>query len=194
MRHLKGWPLLAFLVLSGLLDAVVTGVRVQTGIIERGGVLALLVNVPRIAFAFAVGILFFRSGAWRKAPRVPIALIGVALAIFLIMPGENGPIYAVVVLLVILPATLLLGARASPGPAVSGVCAWLGDLSYPLYVLHFPVGRAVIYGIKTRVPDDRIQTAVALLVSVIAAWAALKLFDEPVRRWLRPPRKVLGLT
>lgn len=185
VRHLRGWTLIGFLIILGILDASVTSIRVQSDIIERGGILSLLINVPRTAFAFSLGIVLFRSNIWRRVPRIPVVLVGGALGIALTMPGENGPIYNLAVLFILLPAAVLLAANAKPVPATAGICAFLGDLSYPLYVLHFPVGRAVIYAIKGNIIDDRIQTAIAVSVSTIVSWVALKAYDEPVRRWLR---------
>jgi peptidoglycan/LPS O-acetylase OafA/YrhL len=67
------------------------------------------------------------------------------------------------------------------------VCRFLGDISYPLYITHY----ALIYTYTAWVVDRKpalsksVPMGVALFVTALAiAYACLKLFDEPVRRWL----------
>ena len=66
---------------------------------------------------------------------------------------------------------------------------FFGELSYPLYITHFPL----VYLQKSWVyyhPDAPLSAhvAVAVCVYVMAvanAWAAYKLYDLPVRAWLK---------
>ena len=72
--------------------------------------------------------------------------------------------------------------------ASTNVCKFLGDISYPLYIVHYPV-MYMFYAwlIKNRVYTLSEAWLVALLViltSVTLAYACLKLYDEPVRRFL----------
>ena len=72
--------------------------------------------------------------------------------------------------------------------ASTNVCRFLGDISYPLYIVHYPV-MYLFYAwlIKNKVYTLSEAWPVALLViltSVTLAYACLKLYDEPVRRFL----------
>ena len=65
----------------------------------------------------------------------------------------------------------------------------MGDISYPLYITHFPL-MYMHTSWAHRHPDAPIGTHifVAITTFILAigiAWASLKLYDEPVREWLR---------
>ncbi|MBR5477440.1 MAG: acyltransferase, partial [Bacteroidaceae bacterium] len=76
-----------------------------------------------------------------------------------------------------------------PGSSfTSRVSKMLGDLSYPLYIVHYPI-MYVFYAwlIEKRYYTLQECLGVAVLVvasSIMLALICLKLYDEPVRRWL----------
>ena len=69
------------------------------------------------------------------------------------------------------------------------ICKFLGDISYPLYITHYPL----IYIYTTWVVDNKIPLGVkglsvgllVVLAGIGLALACLKLYDEPVRAWLK---------
>ena len=68
------------------------------------------------------------------------------------------------------------------------ICRFLGDISYPLYIVHYPL-MYVFYRwlIKTEQYTLQETWCVALTIvvcSIVLAWICLKFYDEPVRRWL----------
>lgn len=70
----------------------------------------------------------------------------------------------------------------------TGICKFLGDISYPVYIVHYPL----MYLFYAWLIDNKYYTlgetwpiAIAVCVlSVVLAYACLKLYDEPVRKWL----------
>jgi peptidoglycan/LPS O-acetylase OafA/YrhL len=73
-------------------------------------------------------------------------------------------------------------------PSANRICGFLGDISYPIYITHYPL----IYLYTAWVGDQHLSLAQsypgALLVffgSFALAYASLKLYDEPVRNWLK---------
>ena len=70
----------------------------------------------------------------------------------------------------------------------TGICKFLGDISYPVYIVHYPL----MYLFYAWLIDNKYYTlgetwpiAIAVCVaSVILAYACLKFYDEPVRKWL----------
>lgn len=70
----------------------------------------------------------------------------------------------------------------------TGICKFLGDISYPVYIVHYPL----MYLFYAWLIDNKYYTlgetwpiAIAVCVaSVVLAYACLKFYDEPVRRWL----------
>jgi len=73
------------------------------------------------------------------------------------------------------------------------ICKFFGDISYPLYITHYPL----IYVFTAWVVNNKIPLGtqgllvglLLVIVSIAIAYASLKLYDEPVREWLK--KKVL---
>ena len=64
----------------------------------------------------------------------------------------------------------------------------LGDLSYPLYIVHYPI-MYIFYAWLIEKKHYTLGTCweISLLVvaaSILLALLCLKLYDEPVRHWL----------
>ena len=103
--------------------------------------------------------------------------------------GVPDGLYQAVSILLLFPLIVLAGAGSRTTDAKSTkVCNFLGNLSYPLYITHYPVMYMQMAWVE-RNPDAPLWMHIVLnagvvLVSVGAAWAWLKLYDEPVRRWL----------
>ena len=68
------------------------------------------------------------------------------------------------------------------------VCKFLGDISYPLYIVHYPV----MYLFYSWLIENKMYTlgetwqvvVLVFAVNITLAYTCLKLYDEPVRRWL----------
>jgi peptidoglycan/LPS O-acetylase OafA/YrhL len=99
----------------------------------------------------------------------------------------NG-LYDALCVLLLFPLIVAIGAgeKAVDGPTVR-IARFFGDLSFPLYITHYPL----IYLYTAWVVDNRIPPARGAIWSVVlvgtavaVAYASLKLYDEPVRRWL----------
>ena len=141
---------------------------------------------PRAVFSFFLGVLIHRL----PIPRRPVApaLILAAAALLFWAP----PLAAVLV-----GFPLVLIAATAPDGRPSRVMAAMGALSYPLYVIHYPLLHWVGWLLAGRLPEwAGVPVSVALVLACTVL--ALKLWDEPVRRWLsrqpaaarvNPPRR-----
>ena len=73
--------------------------------------------------------------------------------------------------------------------ASTRICRFLGDISYPLYIVHYPLMYAFyMWLIKTRqytLYETWPTALAAVTASIVLAWLCLKLYDMPVRKWLR---------
>ena len=83
-----------------------------------------------------------------------------------------------------------MGAGSSiVGKHSSRIGKFLGDISYPLYITHYPlIYLHTAWAIKhSEAPlGTHIMVGITTLVmSLFIAWSALKLYDEPVRMWLK---------
>ncbi len=143
----------------------------------------------RTAFGFYGGVLLYRLMRMRKLPTVGAPIWALGLVLLLVFTTHNlgalNGLFDMICLLVIFPVVLVLGAHAADGrwDAVNRVS---GALSYPVYVLHYPL-YMVIGGLLIKAGGP-LPTPWQGLVSgglvVAISWAALKFYDEPLRAWL----------
>ena len=100
----------------------------------------------------------------------------------------NG-IYELACIILVFPLIVWFGASGRPKGKISmKACKFLGDISYPLYIVHYPV----MYLFYSWLIDKELYTLgetwlMVLLVmatNIALAYACLKLYDEPVRKWL----------
>ena len=99
----------------------------------------------------------------------------------------NG-LYDALCTLFVFPAVVYLGACGTTTDAFSGgLCEFLGRLSYPVYILHYPV----MYLFYSWVWNNGYAfsqvwpvCAGLFLLILLMAWCALKFYDEPVRKYL----------
>ena len=154
-------------------------------------------GLVRMLFPFTMGMLLARTfkprkvkGAFWKCSLMLIMLFAVPY----IAPFENSRIslnslYEVVCIALVFPFIVWLGACGGTGSFfTSKVSKVLGDLSYPLYIVHYPI-MYIFYAwlIEKKVYTLNECLGVAALVvvsSIVLALLCLKLYDEPVRRWL----------
>ncbi len=145
----------------------------------------------RVAFSFPAGLLLYRLG-WKLRTRLGFGALSLSLLLTLAMPYARGAwVREAVVIVLIFPLIVALGAGVSVTPRIERLCRISGELSYPLYMTHY--GVIWIWGdyaSKHHLVSPSLWTAVALgvFVMVAFAWAVLTLYDEPVRRYLSAKR------
>ena len=152
------------------------------------------VGFTRLAYPFIAGLLLSRVGKLIRL-RGAFWLCSLCIVAALAVPhlGEerlwlNG-LYDAACIIVLFPLIVAAGAGGKVTDWVSKkVCNFLGDISYPLYITHYPF----VYIYTAWVVDTRPAWTEALgygaLVycgSILLAWLCLRLYDEPVRGWLK---------
>lgn len=157
----------------------------------------IYIGICRLLYPFFGGLLLYRLGK----PRVNLKSGGMlwcslAVAATLAVPHIGGEthqwlngLYCVVIILFVYPAIVAAGA-GSPlkGRKTTAVCKFLGLISYPLYITHYPM-IYVQMNWAARHADAPLGThiwvAVSIFVASIAvAYASVKVYDLPVRAWL----------
>lgn len=149
----------------------------------------------RMMFPFTMGILLSRVFRPLKI-KGAFWICSAILAALLFMPAiESGGriclngVYESFCIILMFPLLVWLGASGSvTGNASSRICRFLGDISYPLYITHYPA-MYLFYAwmIDTQLFTwaDTWQTVVVLLVwNVGFAYLCLRLYDAPVRQRL----------
>ncbi len=99
----------------------------------------------------------------------------------------NG-LYDSLSVILVFPIIIYVGASGTlKGKFADKVCTFLGDVSYPIYIIHFPF----IYIYYAWISNNGLSmhqglsVGLGLLVlSIILSYVALKFYDEPIRKWL----------
>lgn len=154
----------------------------------------------RLGFSLSCGLLLSRMFRPVRV-RGAFWICSIILLILFAIPHVGGKatlwqngLYDAACILFVFPALVWLAASGkTTDRASSGVCKFLGDISYPVYIIHYPF----MYYFYAWVWDNGLTFSdtwpVQLLLffgNIALAYFFLKMYDEPVRRWLS--RKFLG--
>lgn len=155
----------------------------------------LTIGFTRLLFPFFAGLLLSRLG-WKIRVRGGFLWCSLLLVVLLAMPRVGGEahglwngMYEAACILLFFPVVVLMGAGSVTTGRTAKACKFLGDISYPLYITQYPIVFTLLGGWISNTPDA--TSAQVLFTSIMsclfcfaAAYASLKLYDEPVRRWL----------
>lgn len=190
---------LSFLVILAAAALVHFAVTNPNGDVTGGWTLIpeqVRIGLTRTMFPFFGGLLLSRV---TKPTYVKYAFLkcSLLLAAVLFMPRIGGAehvwmngLYESVCIIIVFPVIVYLGASGMVhGQTETRICKFLGDLSYPLYMTHY----TLVYFYVGWVSDHKgislkESWPFALLTyagAILLAYGALKLYDEPVRAWLR---------
>ena len=203
LRKLSNKVLACFVVLAGavLLHFAVTN---PNGDVTGGWTLNaahMRVGITRTIFPFFAGLLLSRVS---RPTYIKNAFLWCSLlvAAVLLMPRIGGAehlwmngFYEAFCIIIVFPLIVYIGASGVVhNQTEDKICKFLGDLSYPLYMTHY----VLVYFYVAWVSNHKGVTLgqavpYALLTfsgAIVLAYISLKLYDEPVRAWLRKKNEV----
>ena len=148
----------------------------------------------RLLFSFSAGLLLFRifkpvkvKGAFWICSLSIIALLSVPRlggAEYLWMNG----VYDTVCFAVFFPFLVYLGASGkTTDKYTTRICKFLGDISYPLYMVHYPFIYLYYAWVKNGnlTFQESFPGALGVVIgSIVLAYGCLKFYDIPVRKYL----------
>lgn len=150
----------------------------------------------RLMFSFSVGLLMSRIFKPAKV-KGAFWICSAVLAVLFTVPHLGGAdrlwingLYESVCAIVIFPALVWLGASGKTTDKVtSTVCKFLGDISYPLYVVHYPLMYLFYWWLwsgEEKIPFSQAWPVaiVVIIASIILAYLCLRFYDIPLRKWL----------
>jgi len=156
----------------------------------------LYIGFTRVLFPFFGGVLLCRIG---KLIRIKNAFWWSSLLIIIMLGvpriGDqhhvwmNG-IYESLCLIVVFPLIVSIGAGGELHSARSEkICNFLGEISYPLYITHYPL----IYWFTAWVVNNKVPLGIkgllmgllVVITGLVIAYLSLRFYDKPVREWLR---------
>ena len=192
-----------------LLVIVAGGALIHYAVTSPNGCLAggwkldgpqLRLGFTRLMYPFFVGLLLSRTGFLIRT-KYAFEKCSVLLFIVLAMPrlgGENhywlNGLYEALCVIVVFPWIVALGAGGKlSGSLFSKGCDFMGKISYPLYIVHYPVIYLYWSWVTPRhLPWTSVWPSTILIAAfcVMMAYACLKLYDEPVRAWLKKKMEI----
>lgn len=156
----------------------------------------LVIGATRLLYPFFMGLLISRVGKLIRV-RGGFWWCSLIIAVILVMPRIGGEahmwmngLYECLCILCVFPLLVMMGAGSRVTDSRSmAVCKWLGELSYPLYISHYPF---IYLQMAWKSSHENAPLMVHVLVGVsiflldvFTAWAAYKMYDVPAREWLK---------
>lgn len=162
----------------------------------------LRIGLTRLLYPFFAGLLLSRIV---KPGQIKNAFLWCSLLLIFVfsVPRLGGHehlwmngLYVSLSIIFIFPFIVYMGASGEvTGKFSSKLCRFLGDISYPLYIIHYPF----IYLYMAWIANNRtflegntpvaqltlvLVSILTLVVSIAVAYASFRLYDVPVRNWL----------
>src|ERR1700744_3914495 len=155
----------------------------------------LHIGFARLLYPFFAGVLLCRVGKLIHI-KYAFTVCNVLLLIVFFIPRIGGTehlwmngLYESVSIIIVFPLIVAIGAGGKMvGNYATKFCNFLGAISYPLYITHYPlIYLHIAWVVNYKVPMQKglLGGVVVLIASVAIAYASLKLYDEPVREWLK---------
>ena len=159
------------------------------------------IGLTRLLYPFFAGLLLSRIA---KPGKIKNAFLwcSMLLIVMLAMPRIGGTqlwhngLYDSLVIIFIFPLIVFLGASGTiTGKVTSKINRFLGDISYPVYIIHYPLiymymawidkNKELLSGNSPYGTLTLVLVSIGVLLSaVICAYACVRLYDIPVRKWL----------
>jgi peptidoglycan/LPS O-acetylase OafA/YrhL len=158
-----------------------------TGIEFTGG-------FSRLLFSFSAGLLLSRIFKPANV-RAAFWICSLSIVVLLAVPRIGGAaslwmngVYDTVCCLLFFPLLVYLGASGKTTDKYTArICKFLGDISYPLYMVHYPFIYLYYAWVKNNhlTFQESLPGAAGVVIgSIILAYLCLMLYDVPVRKYL----------
>ena len=154
----------------------------------------LRIGFTRLVYPFLAGLLLYRISKTGKVKNTFLwcsLLIVIALSIPRIGGTEflwaNG-LYDSLTVIFIFPVIVWLGASGEvKGKYSLKLCKFIGGISYPIYITHYPliyIYTGWVGTLKMPISETWRWALLTFASSILLAWACMKFYDLPVRKWL----------
>lgn len=153
---------------------------------------SLLSAVPRTMLPFFSGVLLYRLYACDRLPKVNAGLVSLSLVLLLsfvpVFLDRPQPLYDLACVCLLYPAIIVLGCQASLSGRAAKFATTLADLSFPIYILHYPLLSWFTFatrglGLEDGKPEPWYLFIAVASVSIVSA-AVLRFYDVPLRKWI----------
>jgi peptidoglycan/LPS O-acetylase OafA/YrhL len=152
----------------------------------------LWAGFARVILSFFVGVLVYRLYQRKRVPRLSHSWAAVAAwvlvltfaAVLIANPLGASAAFQLISVIVVFPIVIFVGAEIALPAGWAALCAFLGTISYPLYLVHQPF-LALCGELQSNIGRAS-GTAIAFYFAALVAfaWLIAKFYDAPVRKAL----------
>ena len=148
----------------------------------------------RMGFSYGAGLLMARKFREKKPAKLNgtwlFPLCGALLIGMLVVPNlhEANAIYELLCIFIVFPQLIWFAARGTCTDKAGKAMTWLGELSYPIYAIHYPfiylfIGWLHEGALPLGLTIKSMPVAICIVVISLAA-LLLEFYEKPVRKWL----------
>ena len=143
----------------------------------------------RVLYSFLAGMLVYRSN-WIIKNRLGFLGVSVLLLLSFLVPFNDKYNWLTepLVVLIYFPVLVSLGAGATLKSGLEKICRFSGDISYPLYMTHYPfiwIFLTYVAAIKPEMALLKIIIPVSVCLLIAIAYLIMVFIDMPMRKYLR---------
>ncbi|AXY23699.1 O-acetyltransferase OatA [Komagataeibacter saccharivorans] len=147
------------------------------------------IGLPRVGASFFIGVALYRFAPvvppFLTRPYMFVLCMGGMVFLFF-WPAEIPRGMVMIWIVLFSPLLVISGARVRLSPGLARLSLWGGEISYPLYALHYPVFCWVngLFQAMTHKRMPGVEMPLIGILAVLVSFAVLKGIDEPVRAFL----------
>lgn len=143
----------------------------------------------RVLYSFLVGMLIYRSN-WAIKNNFGFLGLSALLLLAFIVPFNDKYNWLTepLIVLIYFPVLVALGAGATLKPKLESLCKLSGEISYPLYMTHYPFIWIFLTYFMTVKPDMsllKITIPIFMVLLVAFAYLIMRFVDIPIRNYLK---------
>ena len=153
------------------------------------------VGLVRLMYPFFGGLLLSRLGWLIRTRKNAFGWCSLMIIAVLSAPRIGGTdgywmngLYEAFCIICIFPVIVSMGAGGRiTGRRSAAVCKFLGDISYPVYITHYPlvyIYTAWAFNRQATLAEGLPYMLLTFVGAFALAYACLKCYDLPVRKWL----------
>jgi len=143
----------------------------------------------RVLYSFLAGMLVYRSN-WIIKNRLGFLGVSVLLLLAFLVPFNDRYNWLTepLIVLIYFPVLVALGAGAKLKSGLEKVCKFSGDISYPLYMTHYPFIWIFLTYVAVVKPEMTVLTVIipiGLFLLIAFAYLVMIFVDTPIRKYLK---------
>ncbi|MCZ4243886.1 acyltransferase family protein [Pedobacter punctiformis] len=143
----------------------------------------------RVFYSFLAGMLVYRSN-WIIKNKLGFIGVSILLVLAFLVPFSDqwNWLTESIMVLFYFPLLVALGAGATLTTSFKKICKLSGEISYPLYMTHYPfvwIFLTYVAVVKPKMSLLEVIIPVSVILLIVVAYLVMKFIDVPLRKYLK---------